>query len=463
MALINDGIYSLEQFGKGFNLGRLPRLAQERQWEQWYNGRYETLLPKPNLVNGLGFFEIDDLITYPFFKISSDFYTEATIAEQPSVSTDEDSIKDWMEEKKDVVFDAMRRAVRWWSIKGRLVMVTHEDGAIEAVDPSAYFRVGTIYTPDHLTGHIIAYPYYQPMDGDESKQGNQSHVANRIRVIKYREGGLTDEGVELPEVNTIQIFQYSGQEIGDPLTPEVFAGITSVCVAGQADGWYQDAKRVVAQYMIRLTNNERVKNKSDNRPLYLPNGFLLNVPIGKPMTPQEQLNSMNNIVNPVVSVSKDDAGNIGFIGDTFDFAAEQAGLEYLAQLGYIITGLPITSWGVNIGAGESGFAREKAQDRAGARIRSLRQELSRCLPVLVRGMGAPEGEVTFSWNTSPFEDRTAKTQELLNLLGAGVMTREEVRNAIGLDEIDEEEEPENDNDDSDVETSEEEDNNENRR
>lgn len=312
-------------------------------------------------------------------------------------------------------------------------MVT-DDNKLQAVKAYNYFRVGSYDDPDEVVGHIIAYVYYEPTKPNDLLDPHAYKSPNRIRVIKYKAETDTE-----PEINTTQTFIFSGDEvsigtIGEPITPLEPAGITALCVLGQDDSWYDDAKRVVSQYMIRLTNNERVKNKADNRPLVVPNNITIAsvYKTGENKTIEQTLTSIRDETDPIIGIDPTYSGNFGFIGDNFDFASEQAGLEYLAQLGYIISGLPITSWGVNIGAGESGFAREKAQDNASARIRSLRLQISKCLPILINALGAPDGEVSFTWSTSPFEDRAAKANQLLSWYNAGLIDENEFREAVGL-------------------------------
>ena len=104
----------------------------------------------------------------------------------------------------------------------------------------------------------------------------------------------------------------------------------------------------------------------------------------------------------------------------------------MLDLFFIASGLPPSSFGIGIGRGESGFARERAQDAASSRARAYRRDLAECLPILVRAAGIPgNGKVSFNWSAPPFQDRSKRQQELLALEAQGIITKEQVASALG--------------------------------
>ena len=422
--IFNDNVVSLDQFGPGFQFV-FPRVTAEERWDKWYNSDFASLWPEPSIDNGLKLIkEQGDLITMPLFQIASDFYTEATVSERPAVSTDSEELRVWLEDNETELYKAIRRGVRKWSIKGRLILATHDDGTLREVDPTAYFRVGSFEDPDDLVGHVIAYRYYE-YDELELKSPFSYRHPNRVRVIKYA-----------PEqnINTVQVFGFAGHVIGEPMTGLEPAGISALCVGGDGDSWYGDAQRVAAQFMIRLTNNQRVLNLHDNRPLLLPQSILANNAPGDTRTNTQRLQAFRELISPVVTYHDEDkVGSIGVVGKDYALVEARESLFQLATLYYLISGLPPSAFGINIGRNESGEARARAQDRAAARIRSLREDLSRCLPVLIKGMGAPEGDIKFSWRTSPFDNRDEREARILEMYSMDQLVgRNEARTLLGL-------------------------------
>ena len=65
--------------------------------------------------------ESGDYIEANLFKLVSGFYQDATIAERPVISTEDAALKAWLEENEDRLLNAMERAVKSWSIKGRAI------------------------------------------------------------------------------------------------------------------------------------------------------------------------------------------------------------------------------------------------------------------------------------------------------------------------------------------------------
>lgn len=414
------GLVSFDQFAPGLFLN-FDRVRRERNYQNWYAGDYTDFFPPPSIDNGFKLHNIKDRIIYPFHKIASQFYTDAAIAERPVVTSDNDQLQAWWDENEAYVYRILEDATREWSITDRVVFITHEDGTFEFAASPDYYRIGEYYDPDTRVGHVLVYLYREYTEA-ELKNPSFTYLFNRARVLKYH-----------PEenINTVQIFEYSDTGyFGAQIGPTENAGITSITVAGRGDSWYGDSRDVVARFMARLTNNDRALNRSDNRPLVLPSSLLSTYnPEGDPMTPTQKLKNITETVNPVVSGPSASEGNpyMGTIGEAYQYPDEQDLLEYLGQLCYLVAGVPATSFGIGIGEGESGYARERAQDRASARCRAYRSDLQSHLPTILRGMGAPDGKISFSWTTNPFEDKRAKFDELARELQLGAITVDEFR------------------------------------
>ena len=415
-----DTLDTIDQIKPGF-MFEFDSITQEEKWEAWYHGRYETLYPPPTIDNGLSLLAPALPTVVPLFYTASTFYVDATMAERPIVSGD-DMVLDWLVERADELWDTMERAVRHWSIKGRFIMVSHTDGSVEAVDPTMYFRVGSFHNPDDSMGHVLAFRYREPESTDELLFPGIHREPNRVRVVRYQKDG----------VNDVQVFMLQNRMVGMALGSAVPAGITSIITAGNGDSWYPLARGLVADFCVQRSMAQREINRFQNRLRILPPSMLASItPPGSQLTPSALYKQFLNTVSPAVSAAEPGEEAIGATPEELSFGESQEWTEYTAQIFYLVCGMPPTSFGVGIGKGESGYAREKAQDAAGARIRSLRRQIARGLPALIRGMGAPDGDISFQWSTSPFEDQGEKRNAILQQLAAGIINHEEAREALG--------------------------------
>ena len=136
MSIYSDNITSIDQFGPQFQF-IFPRITAELNWEKWYKNDFDSLLPPPSIDNGYQLFEKVNLIKVPMFKIASSFYTDAAISEYPVYTFSEDitqklekELSDFLTNKYEYILKVIERATRQWSIKGRCILLTHEDGSI---------------------------------------------------------------------------------------------------------------------------------------------------------------------------------------------------------------------------------------------------------------------------------------------------------------------------------------------
>ena len=418
-----DNLYSLDQFTTGL-IFQFPRVLEGERWNKWYRGEYETLMPAPSVDNGYKLFSANDLITYPYFMVASDFYVDATWAETPNVSgLSGNRGQEWLAQNAERVFQIFRRATLDWAIHGRGIVIVNEDGTLVNVDPTNYFRIGQIWERDDLVAHAICYRYY---DGPV-----QQHLPayffypNRIRIIKY-----------YPEmgINSVQTFAYSGVSVGQALTPEMPAGIAAICTFGIGDSWYGGIERLMARYLIQLTTNHATLNWAVNSPVTIPRRMLTSDQVNDTRSFQQKMDDFRQQVRPIIGLDEDSREPTKLQGAP-EYPHQRDHLEMLGLLISQVSKVPPTSFGIGIGAGESGYARERSQDAAAVRIKDIRNRIAKCLPDIVKIMGAPAGNYSFSWGTSPFEDKLAKQNELITLKEAGILTVNEVRTALGYSEI----------------------------
>ena len=256
-------IEHMTDFGTGYRVD-FPEVNEQAKWLQWYAGRYSTLLPEPTLNNGGKLYDAPDQLNLPLFRIASDFYSDAILAETPAASADNAAALQWIAEHERIIERALLRGTRYWSVLGTAVW-TAEPGFIRAVNPLFYYRVGEPDQHDALVGHIIAYPYKEYEDSIRNNpQLYDSLPDNRIKVLKFY-------GAR----STMQVFEFdSSLVIGSPLTPLSASPITAICVAGTGDSWYPGlqtvASNIIRGYTLRMVDVNRYRNRIE----YLPTGLV---------------------------------------------------------------------------------------------------------------------------------------------------------------------------------------------
>ena len=414
-----DGIYDIEkQFVPGF-MYNFPRVQAEEQWDQWYDRNYDTLLPSPTRANGLTRFKRSDLIRVGLFRWSSEYYQDALIGDQPTMTTDTPALEEWYKTfAEEQLMKALERAARWWSIKYRGVLVTHEDGTVIEINPSSYFREGQYYHDDEITGHVIAHRFFRP-EGHQLLVPNQRQFPNYVRVLKY----APDRGI-----NTVQTFRMEGLVQGNPVDEKRPAGITAIRTFGDGTSWYPDAQDVAARFLIRLTNNDRMLNRADNKVQFLPQGAQPDRKAGDRRTAQEQFDVYRDTTDPIMEVPGDTILRLTAQIDRLDqYSADASHLKDLLQQYYAACRLSPANFGWDIGANASGTSIERRQDSAGHLLRNGRRDILRLLPAIVVGMGAPPGAMNWAFLTGALEDKLARSQEINRDLELGIIDEDEAR------------------------------------
>ena len=424
-----ENVVSMEQFTTGMVMN-FQRLYAERDWEDWYHGRYQSLLPSvATIQNGLAMFDNTDLIEVPFFKEASDIYIHAVLADNPVLDTDSPEMQEWWDEHQDTFLKVLRKAVQQWSIKDRMVMVTLMDGSVLEIDPTEYFRVGRLEDSDELVGHVLAIPYYD-FNAADLQNPAFMRIPNRIQISRYSEG---------LGINDVQQFDFSGSlVIGKPITGREPGDITSLVHGGMGDSWYGHARTLVGRLMIQTTNLDVVVNQTNNKTLVIPTNisFGMRTGEGDTRTIQQLTTAYRKIVRPAVQIAAgtDPAtADVGVIDEAYAVAEQQGVLEHTRQLCYLATELPPSVHGYGIGAAESGVAIERRNDRATARVAGLRNAIMRGFPKLFKGMGAPEAEFHLSWRTAPFENRSEYEDRVLRLYNSKVISLELTQKMLGIE------------------------------
>ena len=196
---------------------------------------------------------------------------------------------------------------------------------------------------------------------------------------------------------------------------------------------------VASRLLISLTGLHSDIGRWRNRIQYLPSSVAENMrqtlmavsPDRSIVTARDIKAELESTVRPVVALDTSEEDPPMTASDVLELTGIFEEFRTLADLFFLGSGLPPSSFGIGIGRGESGVARERAQDAASSRARAYRRDLAECLPQLALAAGMPQAEVTFNWSAGPFEDRKARQQELLELKKEGIIDAAEVRAALG--------------------------------
>lgn len=390
------------------------------------------------MANGLGQLQkLDSLVELPLFRMASDFIADATMADMPAPSgwpetADGPSEPElWYMDFLPMITAAMQKVTNYWSIFDFGVFIV-EPGLVRAADPKYYFRVGLPEQRDADVGHVLLFPwldgttqYLQSTDTDNAEP-------NRITIIKV----LANGGGA-----TIQTFMFNGGIVGNPLTAAQASPITAILTCGEGDSWYGGAANTAAALMINVSMGLVELNHYANRAKLLPSSSVAaiataaGVAPGTPGGQQAIRRGLEETLRPILAADKDDVGpGFGDMDEPIQLEDRRAMNEYLGDLFFLESRLTPSSYGIGIGRGESGVAREKAQDAAGAKIRRYRRQLAGKLTEMVEAMGIPggRGKLQFSWAVPPFQSKEAREEHIRQDFQAGLLTPNEARYELGL-------------------------------
>lgn len=429
-----DNLTDINQMQNGFNY-QFERVREEIQWDQWYAGNYQSMLPQKSIDNGLMLFALQDLIRWNPIRVLVDTIRWGAISDQPALIGNNSALQSWLDQNSEYLFRQMQASAEFWSLKDRSIAITFDNGSMDIINPTAYHRIGRPYDPDNLVGHIICqFEVEQTRDVllNPAFQRNPTHV----RVTRYMPSAD-------PPINDVQVFKYSGDQGGgffsEPDTEREPAGIQALSVIGRGLSWVGQAKDAIARHLIRLTNDDRALNRHYAAPLAMPSSFQTVRPGSAPsiQTPKEQLDGLTSQVNGTILVDEQ-AFPPTWIRDDLPFESSDALTRTLLFIIQITSGVSQQVLGFDLSGNHSGVAIGRMSENAGNRCRLWRYGWQHSLPEHIAALGAPAGEVSVLHPVQPFEDRDARIQRLIELYNAGkgttdpIITGAEVRAAIGF-------------------------------
>ena len=347
-------------------------------------------------------------------------------------SVENESADEWLKENFNMLRKALRRASRYWSW-GDLGVLRSEvvDGfpLITAVKPYNYFRVGEPETDDRLAGHVLAYRWREKTE-DELKQGDAGHNhPNRITLIKVAQGESVRE-----------VYRFDGNVIQERIDEEA-STVTHVSVAGEGEPWYSGARTGAIRIMTLMTLIVKEISRFVNRTRYIPSSLVFQMfesvreQIGEDTQRNATLISeeFNKLIDPVVATPNvdqvpEESAVILQLTDMFEM------LKHEQDLFSITSGVPPSAYGIGIGRGESGYAREKAMDAAAGRVNEYRNDILSSLPALCEGAGlSPEAKPSFRFITPAFQSKQAYTDIILAIEERQIISKKQAAEALGFE------------------------------
>jgi len=362
-----------------------PHVIQEQRWDEWYDDRLNTLLAgSPTTDNGLAYPRLigPNYNAFNGFKLIADTYRIGMGAELPTVERGAAEVTELENFKSELKFFFME-----WSKKSRAVMYSQDyfeingvsSGGVHFVSPNvtSYFPVYSKFNPREIVGHVLAFPYR------EKQVLQTSQFPDRLRVVKF-------SNVPGFERNTVEVFTFSGSQIGERLSFE--DGIVrDFFYLNTRDPQYPIVEDTVREINIRLAVLQLANNRS------IPH-FVL------PSSLDIDARRLNREQGTILQIDEDDI-KPQFTEYKAGVDMQLESLTYAQQRFYALTGLTAVLLGETHTQAESSAAREDLLIRPQTRIvdaRRIMEEQNGMPRFLSNSFGWQRGQVRFYWNNPPF-------------------------------------------------------------
>ena len=369
-------------------------------WFDFYQSKLDALFRLPGtVINGLGVLGGLEGITtrFNYFNAVSRFYSAAVMSDLPLMPA--------------ATARLVQEAAEHWSVCGEACLVT-AGGTTRAVRPDYVFPVLNRYDREQVDRFLFVYPRRDDQEGDF---GNIPAASTSARVIDY--DVATGEAYEA-------IRSYEGGGIGDgPRGTPV--SISNVVWIRSGEPPYPIVESITREICIRLNTLQLALNTS-SLPL---------IQIDKDSLSDGELRGKTASITEIAELLKSPLGLTTvppFSGEEGARYVERAGtglvesMDYvrmlLGQLG-VLSGVPDYVFGVTLGRPNA--ETERVLFAGQARINAFRRELEDGLEQL--GL-----DVHFA--NEPFVTRSERQTLIINQYEAGLVTLNEARRALGLDE-----------------------------
>lgn len=395
---------SFDQLTTGWQMEYL-RYNTEMAWESLYNGNFQVMSQgvEATIDNGLTVIDFSEAMWINWFWVASKFYQDAFTAERPTVTPQKS------EEVFEPIWRAIRRAVEWYSVKGRVVLIQKKDGTVTAVNPSFYYPIRAKWDAELTIAHALVYRWTEPQ-----KQIIYEHrVPDRARIVKF------DKKLG---INTVENYVLEGTVIGEKLSEEE-SDIENIYVFGEGerDTFYPALVPLVFELTIREAYESRLLNRHSSPIAIVPPNAGLVGPDGN-----SRLDPKGNTVEYEADTGTNKFGYLTWEGHLVD---NREKIERLVRNIHLITGVPPVVFGIDIGKGESGQAREKLMFTAMSKVRSIRKEVELVLEEILGG------DTEVSWVSSPFTTEEERRAAVLRETAVGIISINEARELLDYDEF----------------------------
>lgn len=404
-----------------------PRLYVEAQWDMFYRLGFSPDLLYDDGTKESGLAMGGHTIVKNYFRVYSDFYVNALMAEPPQLRGDTEELTDWLEEETPRILATMREAVRWWTIKDRMVVLVDGMGNHSAIDPTQYWPVCAAWNKREVIGHLLAYTYRQPQGVEDYRSQMPS---NRIRFVMFDPEGRVDG---TPKRQMIE-YTLAGTVVqGDTKQPPLEIGavtassetnIAAVLAEGWGESQYSNMGDIVRALIVRETADNVVLNANISPMLWVPNGAY---------DPAFQVGA---IINPkttriIQGTSETQQPPMYITYDATLDASAQVSDRLLEALQWL-TGIPKSAYGMDVGKGESGQSREALLFTAHSKILEARRMFERIVQGIIDASDCPGGQVLVEWIEDPFISKMGRRQQALLEYEAGLVDRISTLVRMGL-------------------------------
>lgn len=410
-------LYTFDQLQTG-TLWFWTRHEYQERFQRYHDGDLKELTTVSQLSSKD---PLRTLLKFNYFRPVSDFYVNGLFSNPPKITSTPNSVRnEWFEENERQINRQSQQAYRWYSMMGRFILLVDTDPYIglprmTAVSPRYYYPIRDEWDQDRTIGHMLAYEYRAQ---EPYKRLYYDGLPDRLRCVMYSEELGVDE---------VRTYILDGKVIGELINVEPGTGILGVVQFGRGIGHsdYRNIEGAVAN-QIHVMSKYSSLLKSRGRWLQVPQQAA-----GK-LKELDESGTETTLLSAIKDqpeykfVEPDDKGE--------DYVQNfQIVQDYISMA----TGIPQQVYGINTGKGESGEAREKLMLMAYQRIANHRAEVEDILKAAFDMMNVPAGPTEFQWSWDAFSTPVEEQASAVELKEAGIITTNEARVRLGLEELDE--------------------------
>lgn len=406
--------YEVSEIESGEELD-LSRMLDIQMWRDYYLGRLAPLFwGTPTKDNGLLLVPYESMQSQNWFAVLSRFYSDAVLHEHPSLEPEPP------DEFLERLWATLSHAIIDWSFADRGVVYRMRDGAIASLPVEYYIPIVDERNPDEIVAHVFFVPY--------QSEPTTAGQADRVRITRFD---------ERRGINEVQSFEFHGVgQVGSPVDAAVRSDVEAVWTFGDDQSFYPAISQSVREIHIREGMATKVLNNHTQPKLMappalanqiqLPRGVYANqAGLDDPATPDPFDPATGGVIRG------EEGGGWAFLTYDAQMTENNLKLQRLVNFIHLASGVPPTSFGVDIGRGESGIARERAMTSAVVKIGRYRMAMKSILQDLL-GAG-----VEVEWARSPLQDQDEHDRLVLDLYAGDILDRDEVRMHFGYPPMEE--------------------------